>query len=219
MQVIYQATTEVRAAVVTSIATTIVSFLPVFAMQAQEGKMFHPLAWTKTFALLSAFILGIVVLPTLVHIFFNIRFDTKKIKKIWNGILILGGIFFAIAWHSFPVIVLTVIGVNNLLDSLWSEKRKEFPNYINIGITVLVATWYLSVEWLPLGAHNSEFANFLFVAGIVTIILLALMSMVHFYEKILRWALLNKWKFLMIPAFTLLFGLLVWQGFDNIFGL
>jgi Cu(I)/Ag(I) efflux system membrane protein CusA/SilA len=57
MDVIYQATTEVRAAVVTSIATTIVSFLPVFAMQAQEGKLFHPLAFTKTFALLSAFIL------------------------------------------------------------------------------------------------------------------------------------------------------------------
>jgi Cu(I)/Ag(I) efflux system membrane protein CusA/SilA len=218
MQVIYKATTEVRAAVVTSIATTIVSFLPVFAMQAQEGKMFHPLAWTKTFALLSAFILGIVVLPTLVHIFFNIRFDTKKIRKIWNGTLILAGIFFAVVWHSFPVIALTAIGVNNLFDNLWSEKRKEFPNYINIGITVLVATWYLSVEWLPLGAHNSEFVNFLFVAGTVTVILIALMSMVHFYEKILRWALLNKWKFLIIPVFTLFFGLLVWQGFDKIFG-
>ena len=218
MQVIYSATTEVRAAVVTSIATTIVSFLPVFAMQAQEGKMFHPLAWTKTFALLAAFILGIVVLPTLVHIFFNIRFDTKKIRKIWNGALIIAGVFFAIFWHTWPVLALTALGINNLLDYRWSEKRREFPNYINIAITVLVATWYLSIEWLPLGAHNSEFVNFLFVAGIVTVILLTLMSMVHFYEKILRWALLNKWKFLMIPAFTLFFGLLVWQGFDRIFG-
>ena len=69
-----------------------------------------------------------------------------------------------------------------------------------------------------LGAHNSEFVNFLFVAGIVTVILLALMSMVHFYEEILRWALENKWKFLMIPAFTLFFGLLAWQGVDKIFG-
>jgi copper/silver efflux system protein len=218
MHVIYQATTEVRAAVVTSIATTIVSFLPVFAMQAQEGKMFHPLAWTKTFALLSAFILGIVVLPTLVHIFFNIRFDSKKIRKIWNGVLIIAGIFFAIVWHTFPVIALTAVGINNLFANRWSEKHKKFPDYINIGITVLVATWYLSVEWLPLGAHNSEFVNFLFVAGVVSVILLALMSMVHFYEKILRWALINKWKFLMIPAFSLFFGLLIWQGVDKIFG-
>ncbi|HBC80187.1 MAG TPA: cation transporter, partial [Bacteroidales bacterium] len=219
MKVIYSATTEVRAAVVTSIATTIVSFLPVFAMQAQEGKMFHPLAWTKTFALLAAFILGIVALPTLVHILFHIRFDTKKIRKIWNGALILAGIFFAIVWHTWPVLALTALGINNLFDYRWSETRREFPNYINIGITVLVATWYLSIEWLPLGAHNNEFVNFLFVAGIVTVILIALMSMVHFYEKILRWALLNKWKFLMIPAFTLFFGLLVWQGFDRIFGI
>ncbi len=218
LQVIYQATTEVRAAVVTSIATTIVSFLPVFAMQASEGKLFHPLAFTKTFALLSAFILGIVVLPTLVHIFFNIRFDTKKIRKIWNSSLIVAGLFFAVFWHMWPALALTAVGINNLLDYRWSEKHKEFPNYVNIGITVLFATYYLSIEWLPLGAHNSNFVNFLFVAGIVGVILLALITMVHFYENILRWALLNKWKFLMIPAFTLFFGLLVWQGFDKIFG-
>lgn len=218
MDVIYNATTEVRAAVVTSIATTIVSFLPVFALQAQEGKMFHPLAWTKTFALLSAFILGIVVLPTLMHIFFNISFDKKKIRKIWNGALVVAGIFFAIYWHTWPALALTLLGINNLLDYRWSEKRKEYPNFINIAVTVLVATWYLSVEWLPLGAHNSHVANFLFVSGIVTVILLVLMSMVHYYEKILRWALKNKWKFLMIPAFTLLFGLLSWQGVDRVFG-
>ena len=218
MEVIYLATTEVRAAVVTSIATTIVSFLPVFAMQAQEGKLFHPLAFTKTFALLSAFILGIVVLPTLVHIFFNISFDTKKIKRVWNSCLIAAGLIFVIFWQMWPALAITAVGINNLLDYKWSEKRKEFPNYINIIITVLFATWYLSIEWLPLGAHNSEFINFIFVAGIISVILLALMSMVHFYENILRWALQNKWKFLMIPAFTLLFGLLAWQGVNRIFG-
>jgi len=218
LDVIYQATTEVRAAVVTSIATTIVSFLPVFAMQAQEGKLFHPLAFTKTFALLSAFILGIVVLPTMVHIFFNISFDRKKIKRIWNGFLIAAGLIFVFVWQMWPALALVAVGINNLLDYRWSEKHKEFPNFINIFIAVLFATWYLSIEWLPLGAHNSEFANFLFVAGIVTVILVALMSMVHYYEKILRWALLNKWKFLIIPFITLFFGLLVWQGTDKVFG-
>jgi Cu(I)/Ag(I) efflux system membrane protein CusA/SilA len=218
MKVIYEATTEVRAAVVTSIATTIVSFLPVFAMQAQEGKLFHPLAFTKTFALISAFLLGIIVLPTLVHIFFNISFDKKKIKLVWNSILISAGVIFVVFWQMWPAIAIIAVGINNLLDYRWSEKRKEYPNYINIIITVLFATWYLSVEWLPLGAHKSQFANFFFVTGIVTVILVGLMSMVHFYENILRWALLNKWKFLMIPAVTLFFGLLAWQGFDKVFG-
>ncbi|MCK9638859.1 MAG: efflux RND transporter permease subunit [Prolixibacteraceae bacterium] len=218
MFVIYLATTEVRAAVVTSIATTIVSFLPVFAMQAAEGKLFHPLAFTKTFALISAFLLGIIVLPTLTHIFFNISFDTKKIRKIWNGSLMVAGFLFAVIWHTWPALVLVAVGINNLLNYRWPEPRKEFPNYINIAITVLVASWYLTIEWLPLGAHNSAFVNFLFVGGIIAIILAALMSMVHFYEDIMRWALANKQKFLIIPAVTLLFGLLVWLGFNKTFG-
>jgi len=218
MSVIYQATTEVRAAVVTSIATTIVSFLPVFAMQAAEGKLFHPLAFTKTFALIAAFILGIVVLPTLTHVFFNISFDRRKISRIWNGSLIVAGILFVILWQIWPALALVAIGVNNLLDDRWPEHRKEFPNYINIAITVFVAAWYLTIEWLPLGAHNSAFVNYLFVGGIIAVILVALMSMVHFYEEIMRWALENKWKFLVIPIVTLIFGLLAWQGFDKTFG-
>ena len=218
MSLIYLATTEVRAAVVTSIATTIVSFIPVFALEASEGKLFHPLAFTKTFALLSAFILGIVVLPTLVHIFFNIRFDTRKIRKWFNGSLIVAGILFVIFWQTWTALALIAIGINNLLEHRWPEKRKEYTNFINIAITVMVAMYYLSIEWLPLGAHNSVFINYLFVAGIVSVILLALMSMVHYYVPILRWGLRNKWKFLLLPAFTLFFGLMVWMGFDKIFG-
>lgn len=218
MSVIYKATTEVRDAVVTSIATTIVSFLPVFAMEAAEGKLFHPLAFTKTFALISAFILGIVVLPTLVHIFFNVRIDTKKIRKISNGILIAAGLFFLIFWEVLPALALMAVGINNLMAHRWPENKKDYPNYINIAITLLVAVYYLSSEWLPLGAHNSTLVNFVFVSGIVAVILLVLMSMVHYYEPILRWALRNKWKFLTLPALTLFFGILVWQGFDRMFG-
>jgi copper/silver efflux system protein len=218
MSVIYLATTEVRAAVVTSIATTIVSFLPVFAMQAAEGKLFHPLAFTKTFALMSAFILGIVVLPTLTHVFFSINFNARKIRRIWNIGLISAGIFFIIVWQTWPALALIAVGINNLLDHRWPGYRKEFPNYINIAIAVLVAAWFLTIEWLPLGAHNSTITNFIFVGVIVALILTALMSMVHFYEEIMRWALANKLKFLIIPGVTLLLGLVVWLGFDKTFG-
>lgn len=211
LTVIYEATTEVRAAVVTSIATTIVSFLPVFAMEAAEGKLFHPLAFTKTFALISAFVLGIVVLPTLVHIFFNIKVDTRKARRIFNYILIIAGVAFIAIWGTWLAIVLIAIGINNLLEHRWAENRKEYTNYINIAITVLVALFYLSEEWLPLGAHNSLLVNFLFVAGIVTVILLALLSMVHYYEDIIRWALDNKALFLMLPLVTIVLGILAWR--------
>ena len=218
LSVIYLATTEVRAAVVTSIATTIVSFLPVFAMQAAEGKLFHPLAFTKTFALISAFILGIVVLPTLTYLFFSIRTDTKKIRRIFNGLLMAAGMLGMMIRHIWPALALVAVGINNLLDFKWPESRREYPNYLNIAITVLVAAWYLTMEWLPLGAHNSILANFIFVSGIIALILAALMSMVHFYERIMRFALANKLKFLVIPVVTLLFGLLVWLGFEKGFG-
>ena len=217
-QLILKATSEVSPAVITALATTVVSFLPVFAMEAAEGKLFRPLAFTKTFALMSSFLLGIIVLPTLAHIIFSIRFDTKKIKKIWNGSLIIAGLIFIIIWGTWAALALIAIGINNLMDNRWPEKYKEYPNNINIGITVLVAVYYLSIEWLPLGAYNSILANFLFIAGIVAIILSALMLMVHYYERIIRWCLANKWKFLLIPAFTLFLGILAWQGSDKIFG-
>jgi copper/silver efflux system protein len=217
-ELILKATSEVSPAVITALATTVVSFLPVFAMQAAEGKLFRPLAFTKTFALMSSFLLGIIVLPTLAHIIFSIRFDTKKIKKIWNGSLIAAGLLFTIIWWTWPALALIAIGINNLVDSHWPEKRKEYPNYINVAITILVAVYYLSIEWLPLGAHNSILVNFLFVTGIVAVILSVLMVMVHFYERIIRWCLANKWKFLLIPAFTLFLGILAWQGSDKIFG-
>ncbi|HEX2394677.1 MAG TPA: efflux RND transporter permease subunit [Bacteroidales bacterium] len=216
LDVIYRATTEVRAAVVTSIATTIVSFLPVFAMQAAEGKLFRPLAFTKTFALISAFLLGIIVLPTLVHLFFNIRIDRRKIRSIINYLLIVSGIFLTIIWLTPLALILILTGINNLTSNRW--KDENIPTLINIGIVVLVAVYFLSAEWLPLGAHINGFVNFLFVASIVAIILAALWSMVRYYELILRWALENKIKFLLLPVFTLLFGMLVWLGFEKIFG-
>ena len=57
LELIYTAMVEVSSAITTALATTIVGFLPVFAMQAAEGKLFHPLAFTKTFALQIAFVL------------------------------------------------------------------------------------------------------------------------------------------------------------------
>jgi copper/silver efflux system protein len=218
MDVIYQATTEVRSAVVTSLGTTIISFLPVFAMQAAEGKLFRPLAFTKSFALISAFLLGIIVLPTAMHVFFNIRFDRVKARKILNIILASAGVLLAFLWHTPLALALTAIGLNNLFELRWSAERSKYPGLINIAITVLVAVYFLSMEWLPLGPHVSSFGNFVFVTFMVGLIISVLWLMVHYYEPVLRWALENKFKFLLLPSLTLLFGIMIWQGFDRIFG-
>ncbi|GAB1454572.1 efflux RND transporter permease subunit [Draconibacterium sp.] len=217
VSVIFTATTEVSSAITTALATTVVSFLPVFAMQAAEGKLFRPLAFTKTFALLASFLLGIIVLPTLANIMFSIRFDKKRVSRIFNTILIAAGILFAIFWGQIPALALVLIGLNNLFESRWKDSQKEYTNYINVAITLLVVVWYLTVEWLPLGAGNSNVLNYLFVAILITSVLGTLLLIVHFYVPILKWALKNKWKFMLLPVVTILFGLLAWQGANRLF--
>ena len=98
------------------------------------------------------------------------------------------------------------------------EVITQFINYINIGITLLVAVWYLTIEWLPLGANNSNVSNYLFVALLITLVLGTLLLIVHFYVPILKWALRNKWTFMSLPLATILFGILAWQGANRIFG-
>ncbi len=71
--VVYDATVEVAGAVITALATTVVSFLPVFALEAAEGKLFKPLAFTKTFAMISALIIGLVIIPTMANLIFSIK--------------------------------------------------------------------------------------------------------------------------------------------------
>ena len=65
--VVLTAAAEVAPAVLTAVATTVISFLPVFTLEAAEGKLFRPLAWTKTYALLASLLLTLVVLPPLAH--------------------------------------------------------------------------------------------------------------------------------------------------------
>lgn len=218
LNVIYAATTEVSSAVIVALATTVVSFLPVFAMQAAEGKLFRPLAYTKTYALIASFVLGIIVLPTLANLFFSFKPDKKRTKRIFGSILIAAGVLFAVVWEQIPALALVLVGLNNLLEHKWPEKRKEFPNYINIGITVLVALWFLAVEWLPLGASNSHVVNYLFAGFLIAFVLAMLMLIVRFYVPILRWTLHNKWTFIVFPLLTILFGVLAWQGANRVFG-
>ncbi|SFZ94788.1 Cu(I)/Ag(I) efflux system membrane protein CusA/SilA [Flaviramulus basaltis] len=228
IEVIYVATVEVASAVITALATTVVSFLPVFAMQAAEGKLFKPLAWTKTFALISALFIGIMFIPALAKILFSIRINTKRTSRIFNGTLIGFGFVFLFAYGSIIAIALIAIGINNLLTQV-PEKTflkgkiklpytEKIANYINIAITIIILVYFLTIEWMPLGASNSVFVNFIFVTLVISLVLGALMAIVHFYKKILSWCLDNKWKFLMIPILVVFFGVTIWLGFGKVLG-
>lgn len=209
VNLIYKAVSEVSGAIATAMITTIVSFLPVFAMEAQEGKMFSPLAYTKTYALASAFVLGLILLPTLSYILFSVRIDSKRIRKVLNYILIAAGVLLSVLYSNIPALGLTAVGLNNLLTHRW--KKPEISNYINIGIALVVATYFLAEEWLPMGPQKGIIVNLLFVTGCIAIILALLWLLVIYYERILRWCLNNRWKFMLLPIATILCGILIWK--------
>ena len=216
--IIYDASVEVASAIMTALATTIVSFLPVFAMQASEGKLFKPLAFTKTFALLSSLLLGLIVVPALAHIVFSIRFDKEKSKKVWALVTAGLGLAFLIIYGSIPAIALILFGVNNFFENKWPEKLRVWVNRLNTIIILLTVVYFLTGAWMPLGAQNSFIVNYLFVIVIVTTVLGSLMTIVHFYPVLLRWCLTHKWQFFLIPIFIFLFGITAMQGIDKIFG-
>ncbi len=218
LEVIYEATVEVASAVITALATTVVSFLPVFAMQAAEGKLFRPLAFTKTFALLSALLIALVVIPALAHVLFNINFSSKRTKRLWNGTLIGSGIALAIFTGNLVALVLVVFGINNLLENYWPESKRKFVNIINITVSLLIVVYVLTHAWMPMGAQNTMLVNFLFVAGLIAVVLGSLMTVVHFYSSVLKWCLNNKFTFLMIPVIVITFGMTTWLGFSKVFG-
>ena len=209
VNLIYKAVSEVSGAIATAMITTIVSFLPVFAMEAQEGKMFSPLAYTKTYALASAFVLGLILLPTLSYILFSVRIDSKRIRKVLNYILIAAGVLLSVLYSNIPALGLTAVGLNNLLTHRW--KKPGISNYINIGIALVVATYFLAEEWLPMGPQKGIIVNLLFVTGCIAIILAPLWLLVIYYERILRWCLNNRWKFMLLPIATILCGILIWK--------
>lgn len=215
LRVISLAVSEVSGAITTAMITTIVSFLPVFAMQAQEGKMFAPLAYTKTYVLATAFLLGLVLLPTLAYWVFSVRINSRLLRRVLNYLLIVLGLGLFVAYLSLPALGLIAVGVNNLLAHRWSHPNRA--NHINIGIALLVATYYLSVEWLPMGADSGGLLNFLFVAGCIAFILVLLWLLVIYYERILRWCLANRWKFMIIPIATVVSGLLIWRNMGQEF--
>ena len=66
-QTVYEGAAEVGSAIFTAVANTIISFIPVFALADQEGKLFKPLAYTKTFAISASVILALTVVPVLCY--------------------------------------------------------------------------------------------------------------------------------------------------------
>jgi len=234
---IYNGAAEVSSAILTAVSTTIVSFIPVFTMQAAEGKLFGPLAFTKTFALLAALIVSLFFLPTLANWFFGAKIKRKSIVRWINIVLIplgIASLFIGYTWAGTIIFLFGAtgfirdkLGINE--DSIQSFEDSDTPNilrrigfrllkYSNLIIAVLAVSWLLAKFWLPLGPTKSLLTNFIFVGLILGIILGGFTLLERYYKRILTWCLNNKVKFLLIPTFLILFGIISWMGVSKILG-
>ncbi|WP_372648534.1 efflux RND transporter permease subunit [Draconibacterium sp.] len=235
---IYNGSAEVSSAILTAVSTTIVSFIPVFTMQAAEGKLFIPLAFTKTFALIAALIVSLFIMPALAHWFFGVRINSKAIRKWVNIILIPIGIILLVFGQIWGGMMILTFGLAGTLKEVRSRKTEDrnletgshswktrlqkvfsfLLEYLEIFIVLIGVTWLLAKYWLPLGPTKSLVMNVVFVAFLLIMILGAFALLEYFYKKILTWCLDHKAAFLSIPTFLIIVGITAWMGFNTLFG-
>src|SRR6202451_88869 len=81
-EILIKAAKQVGPALFFSLLIIVVSFLPVFLLEAQEGRMFRPLAWTKTLAVASSSILAITLVPVLMVMLIRGRLRPERANPI-----------------------------------------------------------------------------------------------------------------------------------------
>lgn len=141
MTSIYEATTEVSSAILTAVATTVVSFLPVFTMEAAEGKLFRPLAFTKTFALLAAILVVLIVLPPLAHQLYGIRWRLPERFR-----------FRQFRWLTVVFNVLAALWVTYFLSKTWMPLGVEqsiLTNFLFVFLLIggLIGSFYVIIHF------------------------------------------------------------------------
>jgi copper/silver efflux system protein len=139
-EVIIDAAVQVGPALFFSLLIITVSFLPIFTLEAQEGRLFKPLAYTKTFAMAAAAFLSVTLVPALMTVFVRGRIMPEH-KNPVNRFLI---------WAYRPVILLVlrfkwmtiVIALAVLAASLWPAAKlgTEFMPNLNEGTLFYMPT-------------------------------------------------------------------------------
>ena len=132
-EVIIEAAVEVGPALFFSLLIITVSFLPIFALEAQEGRLFHPLAFTKSFSMAAAALLSVTLVPALMILFVRGRIVPEQKNPlnrllIWLYRPIIKGVL-ASRWLTIAVAAL-VLGA-----SVWpaTQLGSEFMPTLNEG--------------------------------------------------------------------------------------
>ena len=208
--VVYNATTEVSGAIITAVLTTIISFIPVFTMIGAEGKLFRPLAFTKTFALAASILVALFLIPPFAAYLFRKKNIKQNFNYGLNGLLILLGIT-AIIFGYWLGLILVAFGTVSIL-KLQNRIEEQQANLATILSSVLAIVLLLAAYWRPLGVDRSFVMNLIFV-GVICFGLLGIFTLFkRSYTQILNWALANKLLFLSVPAVIVVFGFLIMKN-------
>ncbi|MGD9691937.1 MAG: efflux RND transporter permease subunit [Phycisphaerales bacterium] len=217
INVVHRATTEVGSAIITAVGTTLIGFLPVFAMTGSEGKLFRPLAFTKTFALAASVVVALTIIPPAAHILLGPRAPRKGVRRGFYSGVVAAGLVIALSLSWWAGGLLALVGAARLAqDSLPKPLAKLASISVSIAVAVAVCVW-LSERWVPLGVDKGQLLNALFVIALIGGLLLLYVLFERLYGPILRWCLDHKALFLTAPITIVLFGLSVWLGFDRAF--
>ena len=220
-EIIYNATAEVSGAILTAVLTTIISFVPVFTMIGAEGKLFRPLAFTKTMAMAASLVIALFIIPPLAAYLFRKRKITVSFSYILNISLIALGITAMILGYWLGI-VLIAFGASALWFVIKKQPEYHFTfftfhfsiqkNLINIIIASSTLVVLLAEYWRPLGFDRSILINLIFVA-IICFGTLGIFSVLRrYYSQILSWALANKLLFMLIPASVLASGIWIFNN-------
>lgn len=100
-EVVYDAAAEVGGPILTAVSNTIISFIPVFALTGPEGKLFRPLAFTKTFAISASVVLAVTIVPVLAY--YTLKpVQWSRLRSALLGLLVgtaaAAAMFFALRW-------------------------------------------------------------------------------------------------------------------------
>ena len=208
--VVYNATTEVSGAIITAVLTTIISFIPVFTMIGAEGKLFRPLAFTKTFALAASILVVLFLIPPFAAYLFRKKNIKQNFNYGLNGLLILLGIT-AIIFGYWLGLILVAFGTVSIL-KLQNRIEEQQANLATILSSVLAIVFLLAAYWRPLDVDRSFVMNLIFV-GVICFGLLGIFTLFkRSYTQILNWALANKLLFLSVPAVIVVFGFLIMKN-------
>ena len=191
---ISEMTQEVAPAVITAVSTTVISFLPVFFLTGRDYRLFAPLAWTKTFALVASLLVAVLLVPPLARLL--LKNQTGRSWRQTLGAAVFGGL------------------VAGLASFVWHDSISQFTVWVNrltglqmtdLLTTITMALLGAGLAYLMLNEKLRPVDQNLVARAVNSI-----------YEPTLRLFLRFKKTFLVLPVMIVFFGMGAWLGLPQI---